>query len=356
MSDAGGRPETVDEHGRFENSLLRGIEQRAERYSHRLPTGWFELDDLTEGGVERGRVTVVTGPEELRRAVTGSIALWGAAAGATTLLVGLQETPEQLQVRCVTSATGLGAEEVLRPGDGWSGARRAALDEILRTVTLRAMTPSSMMPSHQLSMMQVELLVADDPWADMGALLTSLSAGPGWNRGAGVEDSLRHYAALSRSAVVTSGAATRMGRWRPGLRIDIAEPKRPGTVPTARVRRRGHADVELRVPFTFDQDGVHRMPQPGPSDGWPDPPHPLTVLEDRAVGLLAAELRGYDLPGPRGTCPSCGSLDVVHHLWGMPRGPCPVEWVVQVGCVIEPGTTRRTCEHCGHGWDPVDED
>lgn len=282
----------MDEQGRFENSLLRGIEERAERYGRRWPTGWFELDDLTGGGVERGRVTVVTGPEELRRAVTGSIALWGAAAGATTLLVGLQETPEQLQVRCVTSATGLTAEEVVRPDGGWAGARRAALDEILRRVTLRAMTPSSMMPSHQLSMMQVELLVADDPWADMGALSTSLSAGPGWQRGTGVEDSLRHYAALSRSAVVTSGAATRMGRWRPHLRIDITEPRRPGAGTTARVRRRGHEDVHLDVPFAMDPDGVHRLPQPGPAAGWPDPPPPLALLDDRAAELLAAQHHG----------------------------------------------------------------
>ncbi|MFB9730858.1 hypothetical protein [Ornithinimicrobium kibberense] len=343
----------MDGQGRFENSLLRGgIEERTKRYGRRWPTGWFELDDLIGGGVERGRVTVVTGPEELRRAVTSSIALWGAAAGATTLLVGLQETPEQLQVRCVTSATGLTAQEVVRPEDGWAGARREALDEILRAVTLRAMTPSSMVPSHQLTMMQVELLVADDPWADLGALSTSLAAGPGWQRGAAVEDSLRHYAALSRAAVVTSGAATRMGRWRPHLRIDIAEPRRPGAGTTALVRHRAHEDVRLALPFAVDPDGVHRLPQPGPAAGWPDPPPPLALLDDRAVELLAARGGRLDLPGARGTCPECHSLDVRHHVLGMPAGPCPVEWVDQLGCVVGHAATQRTCEHCGHGWDP----
>ena len=59
-----------------------------------------------------------------------------------------------------------------------------------------------------------------------------------------------------------------------------------------------------------------------------------------------------DWAGPWGTCPECHSLDVRHHVLGMPAGPCPVEWVDQLGCVVGHGVTQRTCEHCGHGWDP----
>lgn len=63
-----------------------------------------------------------------------------------------------------------------------------------------------------------------------------------------------------------------------------------------------------------------------------------------------AEQSPYDLP--RGTCPTCGSDDVIHLVIGMPSGPDVMdgdaEWVHWVGCV-HPGYNRE-CRSCGVTW------
>ena len=64
----------------------------------------------------------------------------------------------------------------------------------------------------------------------------------------------------------------------------------------------------------------------------------------------------YDVP--RGTCPRCGTDQVVHLVIGMPLpddlmdGP---DWVSWIGC-IHPGFDR-SCAECGWTWDsgPNDE-
>ena len=59
----------------------------------------------------------------------------------------------------------------------------------------------------------------------------------------------------------------------------------------------------------------------------------------------------YDVP--RGTCPRCGSDQVVHLVIGMPATPeefgSGPDWVSWVGC-IHPGFDR-SCADCGHTWD-----
>ena len=58
----------------------------------------------------------------------------------------------------------------------------------------------------------------------------------------------------------------------------------------------------------------------------------------------------YDVP--RGTCPRCGTDQIVHLVIGMPTsadvmtGP---DWVSWVGCV-HPGFDR-SCAECGLTWD-----
>lgn len=58
----------------------------------------------------------------------------------------------------------------------------------------------------------------------------------------------------------------------------------------------------------------------------------------------------YDVP--RGTCPSCGSGEVVHLIIGMPSGPDAgsgdPDWVRWVGC-MHPGFERE-CSSCGATW------
>ena len=58
----------------------------------------------------------------------------------------------------------------------------------------------------------------------------------------------------------------------------------------------------------------------------------------------------YDVP--RGTCPSCGSGEVVHLVIGLPSGPGAgsgdPDWVSWVGCV-HPGFDRE-CNSCGATW------
>ena len=59
----------------------------------------------------------------------------------------------------------------------------------------------------------------------------------------------------------------------------------------------------------------------------------------------------YDVP--RGTCPRCGTDQVVHLVIGMPASPGDFgsgpDWVSWVGCV-HPGFDR-SCAECGLTWD-----
>ena len=61
---------------------------------------------------------------------------------------------------------------------------------------------------------------------------------------------------------------------------------------------------------------------------------------------------GETYDAPRGTCPQCGSPDVVHLVIGMPAAPSEwgsgPHWVEWVGC-IHPGYTRR-CTACEQVW------
>lgn len=53
----------------------------------------------------------------------------------------------------------------------------------------------------------------------------------------------------------------------------------------------------------------------------------------------------------RGTCPSCGSGEVTHILFGLPADPgAEPEWVSFGGCVIDGIPRNRLCESCGHEW------
>ena len=346
----------MDDGGRFESSFLRGLEERSQRFGRHYRTGWSGLDDLT-GGVQGGQLWVVTGPEELRRAVTGCLALWAACDGAATGLVGLQDTLERLQLRSLVAATGLPPDRLTGAREGWAGAQRRALDEAFRGVVLHTMTAGSLVPSHQANRQQFDLLVLDDPYGEMVALASTFSFGPGWSDGASPESPLRTFIARSRAAVVVSAPATKVARWKPHLRIDIAEPARPWSVVEARVRRPGHDDAVLELPFALGPGGIVRLPQPAPvgADGARPPLHPLERLHDRAAELWAQSEPGVDL-GPRGECPECGSRDVVHHLWGMPPPwLTEVEWVRLGGCVLGPDddpADRYVCGFCEHVWGP----
>lgn len=55
---------------------------------------------------------------------------------------------------------------------------------------------------------------------------------------------------------------------------------------------------------------------------------------------------------PRGTCPKCGSSDVIHLIIGLPMDPeagaGDPDWVHWIGCV-HPGYARE-CITCGSNW------
>ena len=54
---------------------------------------------------------------------------------------------------------------------------------------------------------------------------------------------------------------------------------------------------------------------------------------------------------PRGTCPVCGSGQVIHHPLGGPDPRLTEEdppWVHWQGCLLV--FSDRTCEGCGAGW------
>lgn len=154
----------------------------------------------------------------------------------------------------------------------------------------------------------------------------------------------------SRAAVVVSAAARKVSRWRPDLRIDISEPPKPGDRAFARIRRPGHAEIELPLPFTVDEHGLRRWPQPGPRDGRAEL-HPLETLDDRALELLDASPRmGFK---PRGFCPRCSSRDVVHVWFGFPPGPVDIWWIHLQGCLVGPWddpSLDRRCLACGEQW------
>ena len=67
-------------------------------------------------------------------------------------------------------------------------------------------------------------------------------------------------------------------------------------------------------------------------------------------GLAGSSGEPYDVP--RGTCPLCASVDVIHLAIGMPAGPADwgsgPEWLHWVGCV-HPGYNRR-CTACEGTW------
>lgn len=55
----------------------------------------------------------------------------------------------------------------------------------------------------------------------------------------------------------------------------------------------------------------------------------------------------------RGTCPRCGSGEVVHWMFGMPDpGSLETlpEWVRLGGCCLTDDMTDRECSVCGHEW------
>jgi hypothetical protein len=62
------------------------------------------------------------------------------------------------------------------------------------------------------------------------------------------------------------------------------------------------------------------------------------------------EPQRYDVP--RGTCPSCGSGRVVHHVYGMPilevMETAPA-WVSFEGCLRD--HYDRSCRACGLRWE-----
>jgi len=56
--------------------------------------------------------------------------------------------------------------------------------------------------------------------------------------------------------------------------------------------------------------------------------------------------------GPRGSCPRCGSGEVVHLVMGMPTRELvetAPDWVWFGGCVVD-GPEDRRCESCDHVW------
>ena len=60
-----------------------------------------------------------------------------------------------------------------------------------------------------------------------------------------------------------------------------------------------------------------------------------------------------DVFAERGTCPRCGSEQVVHVLFGMPAPGASEqapEWVEFGGCVVWPDARDRRCQRCDHAW------
>jgi hypothetical protein len=78
----------------------------------------------------------------------------------------------------------------------------------------------------------------------------------------------------------------------------------------------------------------------------------MTISPDAGPGY---EPEPYGVP--RGTCPSCRSGRVTHHVYGYPVDPQALDdlpaWVEHGGCVREPWT--RSCAACGATWDDRDD-
>jgi hypothetical protein len=74
----------------------------------------------------------------------------------------------------------------------------------------------------------------------------------------------------------------------------------------------------------------------------------MTISPDAGPGYAPEP---YDVP--RGTCPSCRSGRVTHHVYGYPVDPLALDdlpaWVDHGGCVRMPWD--RSCGACGATWD-----
>jgi hypothetical protein len=58
-----------------------------------------------------------------------------------------------------------------------------------------------------------------------------------------------------------------------------------------------------------------------------------------------------DGSGARGTCPSCGSGEVMHIVFGLPADPDALpSWKRLGGCVVDDEIADRHCESCGLEW------
>lgn len=94
----------------------------------------------------------------------------------------------------------------------------------------------------------------------------------------------------------------------------------------------------------FYEEGLRLVPQ----DRLPMPEELDTSLAEDWPEL-ALPLSAW---GPRGSCPSCRSKEVIHVVIGMPHPgemESAPEWVHFAGCVVDSLEDRR-CFDCGHGW------
>lgn len=202
----------------------------------------------------------------------GCMALWGACDEVNTLLVGTHDTPEQLQLRCVTTATGLPprvlTDAVAAEEDEWASAIRAALDEILKPATITALTSGALLPRHVAHRKPVELLVVDDPAA------TTVSR---WRPAAVHHHRARPATAAAARAAGRSGpAASPRDPGRPGARAagrlpgdglratrrlpPLRQPGRPPRLVRPASRTRGH----LVDPARRLRDQPHGRSEPRP--------------------------------------------------------------------------------------------
>lgn len=81
----------------------------------------------------------------------------------------------------------------------------------------------------------------------------------------------------------------------------------------------------------------------------------IRVPEDGIEGSRADEASSSAFDGVRGTCPRCGSEQVLHHIVGMPLAEAfdsAPPWVIWEGCLGP--APERECESCGHDWWPDD--
>ncbi len=64
-----------------------------------------------------------------------------------------------------------------------------------------------------------------------------------------------------------------------------------------------------------------------------------------------------DLDDDRGTCPACGSTDVVVVVHGLPADPSPADRadVRLAGCLVDGEQHDRECGRCGAAWSSADD-